>query len=266
MSKSPKGAGKTSRKQTSQQKYNFLWRLMADETLSPAAKVVGAALLLKFHNLKTGRCNPSYAAIGASVGRRRRIIFQTVAELRNTGWLAVQSTKGGSPGNTSQFDFDFERVQSTTPLPVQDTTPVLDNAPVQYNAQGVLDTAHEPLRTTAPFGRGGEGGENPARRAPSARREEFAELCRLWQRPYGLNEAKAQAAFDRLVGDGVASADIIASARSWVAAREPAFLPALERWLNDGAWRNDPPARRTSNRKESAVEVAVRLAREGGSW
>ena len=114
--------------------------------------------------------------------------------------------------------------------------------------------------------RGGWGEEIFPRRAPDGAAAEFEELRQLWQRPYGMNVAKALAAFNRVAGDGdTPAAVILESARRWVAAREPAFLPALERWLDDGAWRNDPPARRNnSQRKASAVEVAVRLARPKG--
>ena len=108
------------------------------------------------------------------------------------------------------------------------------------------------------------GEEISPRRAPGGAAEEFEELRQLWQRPYGMNEAKALAAFNRVVCD-VPAARLLGSARRWVAAREPAYLPALERWLDDGAWRNDPPTKRSNGQhKESAVEVAVRLAREGG--
>jgi hypothetical protein len=123
--------------------------------------------------------------------------------------------------------------------------------------------AHEPLRTTRPSG-GGWGEEISPRRAPDGAAAEFEELRQLWQRPYGMNVAKALAAFDRVTGDDdVAPALILERARRWVAAREPAYLPPLERWLDDGAWRNEPPVRRSnSHHKPSAAEVAANLARE----
>ena len=134
------------------------------------------------------------------------------------------------------------------------------------NASTGAQFAHEPLRTTHPSG-GWDGKEISLRRAPDGAAAEFEELRQLWQRPYGMNLAKALAAFNRVAGDGdTPAAVILESARRWVAAREPAFLPKLEEWLANGAWRNDPPVRRVNDQhKESAVEVAVRLAREGGA-
>jgi hypothetical protein len=87
------------RKRAPAYKYAFLWRLMADTILSASAKVVAATLLLKFHNAKTGQCNPSFAAIAKAIGRRRRAIFPAIAELRDSGWITVESTGGGSSSN-----------------------------------------------------------------------------------------------------------------------------------------------------------------------
>ncbi len=94
-------------------KFDLLWRLMADTTLLPPAKNVAAVLLLKFHNTKTGQCNPSLAAIGESAGRSRRSIIRDVAELEESGWITIESTKGGSSANTNRFKFDFERMSSS---------------------------------------------------------------------------------------------------------------------------------------------------------
>ena len=257
MSKARQGT----RKRVPPQKYAFLWRLMTDAALSASAKVVATTLLLKFHNTKTGRCNPSIGAIAEAIGRRRRTIFPAIAELKDAGWITVESTGGGSSSNTNHFDFDFGRVSSATPPPVSPASPV------SQMAEGVSSTAHEPLRTTHPFGVGGGGEEISSQRAPDGALEEFEELRQLWQRPYGTNEAKALAAFNRVTGNGeVTPADILESARRWVAAIEPRFLPKLEQWLDDEAWRNDPPIRQGNGRqhKPSAAEVAANLAREAG--
>ena len=111
MSKARQGT----RKRVPAQKYAFLWRLMADTALSASAKCVAATLLLKFHNTKTGQCNPSFAAIAKTIGRSRRTIFPAIAELRDSGWITVESTKGGSSSNTNHFDFDFGRVSPRHP-------------------------------------------------------------------------------------------------------------------------------------------------------
>jgi helix-turn-helix protein len=245
----------TSKRTAAKKKYDFLWRMFADTVLSFTGKVVATTLLLKFHNTKTGQCNPSIATIAKAIGRGRRTTFYAITELKETGWITVKSTGGGSSRNTDQFDFDFERLQSIAPVGVQ------ESAPEQDFARGVQDPAHEPSRTTRAFGAGGGGREKTSQRAPDGALEKFEQLRQLWQRPYGTNEEKALAAFNRLIGDGVAPELILESARRWVAVREPAFLPKLETWLDDGAWRNNPPVRQTrGQRKPSAAEVAAGLA------
>src|SRR4029077_18492450 len=119
---------------------------MADTALSASAKVVATTLVLKFHNTKTGQCNPSFAAIAEAIGRRRRTIFPAIAELKDAGWITVESTGGGSSSNTNHFDFDFGRVSPANPPPVSPASPV------SQMAEGVSSTAHEPLRTTHPSG------------------------------------------------------------------------------------------------------------------
>ena len=189
----------------------------------------------------------------------RRTVFYAIVELKDAGWITVESTKGGSASHTNQYGFDFKRVKFASPQTgAQDAPPTgAQDAPVHGMGGRGAQFAHEPLRTTHPFGVGG-GEENSARRAPDGAAAEFEELRQLWQRPYGTNEVKALAAFNRVTGDGeVTPADILDSARRWVAAREPRFLPKLEEWLANGAWQNDPPTQLNGkHHKPSAAEVA----------
>lgn len=151
------------RKRVPAQKYAFLWRLMADDALSASAKCVAVTLLLKFHNAKTGQCNPSFAAIAKATGRSRRAIFPAVTELKDGGWISIESTKGGSSTNTNRFKFNFQPMSSTTPPPVQPASPV------KQNAGGVKSAAQEPLRTTHPSGEWG-GEISPAPRLAARRK------------------------------------------------------------------------------------------------
>ena len=253
------------RKRTAPQRFDFYWRMMADTDLSPTAKCVAAALLLKFHNAKSSRCNPGAASIARTAGLARRTVFYAIVELKDAGWITVESTKGGSASHTNQYGFDFKRVKFASPQTgAQDAPPTgAQDAPVHGMGGRGAQFAHEPLRTTHPFGVGG-GEENSDCRAPDGAAAEFEELRQLWQRPYGTNEVKALAAFNRVTGDGeVTLADILDSARRWVAAREPRFLPKLEEWLANGAWQNDPPTQLNGkHHKPSAAEVAANLARE----
>jgi hypothetical protein len=270
---------KKPRKRTPKQKFDFYWRLMAVTELSLPAKVVATALLLKFHNEKTGRCNPGAGSIAKTIGISRRMVFYGILELKNAGWISVESIKGGGSKCSNRYSFDFERVQKSAPpnsaqdVPSNSAQDVL----VRKTTPNGTRVAHEPLRTTrAP--RGGCVGETPNQRAPDGalEREEdrnsgagaadFKVLFKIWDdaKLDGTDEDMALKAFNRVVDKGAEPHLIIEGAQQWVDAMEPRYLPALERWLAKRAWRKDPPARR---RSRSPVDVAFELAEQGhGGW
>ena len=165
MSKARQGT----RKRVPPQKYAFLWRLMADTALSPSAKVVATTLLLKFHNTKTGQCNPSIGALTKTTGLSRRTIFYAITELRDGGWITVESTGGGSPTHTNQYSFDFGGVTSTAPPPVTAcSTGAQQNGPVAKCNVHSLHTNHlEPPALRA----GGVGRKFPPAARLTARRQ-----------------------------------------------------------------------------------------------
>ncbi len=174
MSKACRGT----RKRTAPQRFDFYWRMMADTDLSPTAKCVAAALLFKFHNAKSSRCNPGAASIARTAGLARRTVFYAIVELKDAGWITVESTKGGSASHTNQYGFDFKRVKSASPpTGAQDAPPTgAQDAPVHEMGGRGAQFAHEPLRTTRPSG-GGWGEENSDCRAPdgAAEKEEEAD-------------------------------------------------------------------------------------------
>ena len=256
-------------------KFGFMWPLMADPDLSPSAKCAAVALVFKFHNNRRDLCNPSFVAIGRIVGRKRRSTIDAVQELQDAGWLRVRSTKGGSKSNTNNFVFDFsqrERVQPTAPLkddePVQSTAPdpVQPTAPVHENAEGVQSTAHEPLRTTPPTGEGVYGNSQNASAPSGASHEErFQELFAIWRvRPWQEDSKKQRIAFNTAC-DGEDPETIIASAAQWASAVPPRYLPALEKWLATGTWRNPPPRSDNNQRrggKRSGADIAMDMCRD----
>lgn len=256
--------------ETSAVKYRFLWALMANPELSPSAKCVALVLMFKFRNTRTGQCNPSFAAIGEKIGRQRRVAIDAVKELKDAGWLTVNSSHGGSPTNTSHFLFNFERpqpVRDTAPPPVQEAAPVPNTAPVRENVEGVRNTAHEPSKNHSLPSEEREGVRASARApdgALSQLGEKFESLYQLWQRPHGTNKLKACKAFVQVCADHEGD-DVIASAARWVAGVNTKYLPRLEDWLANGAWKNQPPAPDNNQRrggKRSGADVAMEICRD----
>ena len=67
--------------------YKVLWAIMADPDLQAPSKCAATVLLLKFHNHKTGQCNPSYSAVGKLLGRDRSNAVNAINALKAAGWI-----------------------------------------------------------------------------------------------------------------------------------------------------------------------------------
>jgi hypothetical protein len=50
-------------------------KIAADRRMRPSDKVVAFALLFRFHNTKTGQCNPSYDMLAESCCLTRRAVI-----------------------------------------------------------------------------------------------------------------------------------------------------------------------------------------------
>ncbi len=74
--------------------YSTLWTIIGDRNLSSTAKIVATALLLKFRNRETGRCNPSYRTVADVIGMSRDTAMDAVKELVAAGYLTLSGTKG----------------------------------------------------------------------------------------------------------------------------------------------------------------------------
>ena len=59
-------------------KFEFIQNVLADSSLSSTAKAVVVALLLKWHNSRTGQCNPGLSEIAKAVGRTQRAVIPAV--------------------------------------------------------------------------------------------------------------------------------------------------------------------------------------------
>jgi hypothetical protein len=89
--------------------------------------------------------------------------------------------------------------------------------------------------------------ESPIERsAPLARKERFAELRGIWQRPWADDDAADQRAFEAACRE-VTPDEVIEAAKTWVAAADaPRFLPPLAKWLNARGWEKPPPKKRSA--------------------
>jgi hypothetical protein len=121
--------------------YKVLWGIMADPALQAPSKCAATVLLLKYHNHKTGKCNPSYSTIAKLLGRHQRNVINAINDLKAGGWIEWIGTKGGSAANTNAFKFKMKGQASTSDevaTPAEDeigNLPVTKSPPVMKSSR-----------------------------------------------------------------------------------------------------------------------------------
>jgi hypothetical protein len=234
--------------------------MLADVELSASAKCVGTALLLKFRNNKTGKCNPSAATIGNAVGRDRRNVFPAIKELSARGWLTIKTTGGGGKANTNNFIIDLERTEGVTPA---SPVPVTRTSRVMSTARGVMSTSHEPTKNHSLFQRESESGITASAPSGAALESILAALTHLWRdKPDGVNVNATRTALASVLADH-SGEDVLASANRWASATPPRFLPKLDKWLLDGGWKRMPRNQQATHSSRKADPVAHMLQAGG---
>ncbi len=126
------------------------WRLtmlmMADPVLGDGARRVGAALL-DFHNNATGRCYPSYRAIGERVNVDRRTAMRGVLALVERGYFTCNKV-GGAKANV--YVPNLELVSGETPPIVSAVSPGAAPEVVTDRAQGGDRSGHQVVSAVSP--------------------------------------------------------------------------------------------------------------------
>jgi hypothetical protein len=254
------------------QAFQLVHAIMADRALSSSAKCVAVVLLLQFQNAKTGKCNPSFAAIAMRIGRNRRATFDAVRELKEAGWVSITGTGGGSSKSTNQYVFKTPPPQGQ---PVQEAAPlaVQKSARVRKNVRGVQDTAHEPLKNHSSAYAEERGGACTPARAPDGAAlviydEAEAAFGQFWTaHPRPIRRIETRREFCRIVEAGLASPDdLIDGARRYAADRDgqngDLTLGSLK-WLQTERWTDGPRQQangqpyRSASSKPSLASIAL---------
>ena len=91
----------------------FAFSILERRDLSNSARTVFSVLLLRHHNNKTGKCNPSYETLAKECGKGRQSVIRSVAMLKRKGIVAVKV----QPGRTHTNSFRFPLLEMLTPRP-----------------------------------------------------------------------------------------------------------------------------------------------------
>jgi len=234
-------------------KVRYVQELLASDR-SLAAKAIGAALTLRFHNGNTGRCDPSYEALGAAAGLKRRATIDAIRELKDQDWIRIEKRDRPGRSHTNAFRPAFERVRDGAPL---SSERVHDGAPFDGSERVHNGAPLEPKGCTIPYERvhdgapehtnnvseerGGADAPSPARPAGGGL-DGFEEFWRAF--PKRTHRAQAEASFQRVVSSGEATAgQIVAGAIRYaaeVAGKQARYVTTTYKWLDGKRWLDEP--------------------------
>ena len=103
-------------------KLQLMWRVFA-LPISARAKTIFATLLLRHHNGKTGRCNPTRALLARELRMGDDAITRGVAELVKAGVLIQKLTRGAPYYSFPQLPFGSADMRSVEPVRVRTFAP-----------------------------------------------------------------------------------------------------------------------------------------------
>jgi hypothetical protein len=86
---------------------NWMRLLLADDALSPSAKVVAQRLALHL-NVKSGRCDPSLDRLAQGTGMSRSTMKRTLQDLDKAGWIGIRRSSGGRSLSGHGYCHSFE--------------------------------------------------------------------------------------------------------------------------------------------------------------
>ncbi|MGY3347732.1 MULTISPECIES: hypothetical protein [unclassified Bradyrhizobium] len=243
--------------------------------LSHVAARVAIRIGLHLH-VRTGQCNPGIAKIATGSKISERSAYRQVALLERVGWISISSGGGRKRSNHYILKYpdavlsgfsaenpdrgDNKTLTAATKNPA---TKVADKKRLTANRTAVAgattpatgERERSPSLAVIPGALVPDGGA----------RETFEVLLTIWRRPYGESRAAAWQSFVEIYTPEIRD-QLIASARRWVAARPPDKLQPLEKWLRNGAWKNQPPSRKWQGNsgKPSLFGMTLAMTRDDG--
>jgi hypothetical protein len=211
--------------------------LIADKQLRASDKVVVLALLFRFHNTKTGQCNPAYKKLAESCCFTRRAVIKAIPRLEAAARVMVDRTSGGR-NRRNQFRFVVRKAEtaaSETSINTKTVNAEARNSEQPFTPEGEpAFTRKEPGNLIA-----GKKHRNVFRSSES--------FDRFWSvYPKKVSKRGAQRIFERLLKKGeVRAADLINGAERYAEqcrehGTQPRFIKHPTTWLNAGCWDDEP--------------------------
>lgn len=200
------------------------------------------------HNKDTGLCCPDQVMLAQDAGMGERTVRKYMALLEADG-LIERRIVSTPAGRETRYILKFDRrtpqnvggVRQVVPQPKRQVVP----DPVRQDMPDVGSG------TLAPDGSGNcvpvqkDTKEHEQAKTPAVDlKPAFEALWAAWPAK-GRERSKAKAkVFDqfKLAAAAPGGDAIVASAKAWLRGKDPAFTPALDRWLRDGKYEHHLPA------------------------
>lgn len=224
--------------------------IAADWRLGTGDKLVALVLLFRFHNTKTGQCNPSYERLAEACCLTRRAVIKIIPRLEGAGWLIVDRTAGGRK-RRNQFRFKLIQPETMTPGTLFESETAnarTEKGELPFTPDG--EPAFTPKEHTN-FNAGNEH-ENLSRSSES--------FDRFWSAyPKKVSMKGAERIFNRVLKKREATAaELIAGAERYAQqcreqGTERRFIKHPTTWLNAGCWLDEPERTKIFHRDRSLV-------------
>lgn len=85
------------------ERWNWIGAVMADGSLTMAARLVAVSLAQGFANHETAECRPGLAALMTAVAASRATVLRALADLQSHGW--IERRGGNAPGKVAAYVF-----------------------------------------------------------------------------------------------------------------------------------------------------------------
>jgi hypothetical protein len=233
---------------------DFYTKMARARIFSGSALKVAHALLYLHLNGRTGRCDPSIAALVEETGLTMRSVKRAISELRESGWWRV--SREGAPargGRTNAYAPRFELVKRRSPLGLEsgeacDTSSTIKVVTLRRKRGDKVGTK---VVTNVSPGTSKEPVRRLSRSISSIQRvdvhnnfvEQFEDFWRAYpsRAPHANPKAPARKKFAAAIKRGADPADIVRAAEAYAAAAhatrtDPRFVAQALTWLSQERW------------------------------
>jgi hypothetical protein len=247
---------------TFREREQWICAVLASDLPDVAVRV---AVRIAMHlNIKTGRCDPTYATLTAGTGVPRRTLYRKIELLEAAGWIEIKGTRGRHANqytllNPATVVQGLDAANSATQMAPLNSAKVM--APLNAPNGAKTDTSTVPNRASNSANMVAHRTEkrtekrtevekdsppSPSHDEEQANIEERVAFERFWKvYPRHVAKKAASIAFTAALKNGTSPENIIEGAKRYAAERDgqdERYTVYSARWLREERWNDQPQA------------------------